>query len=89
MAGPTPNSVLAAGSQPWVQSACDWEAERWQGCPVQPDLWGICGARGAVRSRDVWGLLSANMTYFPRLRGLVASRRGTSGTFPRDFLPPV
>lgn len=45
MAGPTPNSVLAAGSQPWVQSACDWEAERWQGCPVQPDLWGICGAR--------------------------------------------
>lgn len=46
-------------------------------------------ARGAVRSRDVWGLLSANTTYFPRLRGLVASRRGTSGTFPRDFLPPV
>lgn len=27
----------------------------------------ICGARGAVRSRDVWGLLSANTTYFPRL----------------------
>lgn len=35
------------------------------------------------------GVLSANTTYFPCPRNLVASWRGTSGTFPTNLLPPM